>query len=198
MKTEKLLSKPLCITLLSLAFIYGVALPFFWGNNPTLSTGTLSLLCEERKLYFWAWSTLSSLGVTLNIQYMYKKYGYKNKLLDFLCVMAIISACLIALTLGHPTDSWNPKRIVHWVSTGLFVVFLFAPVELFFLINLKKYKHFKLLTFCVLSILLVFLGIFIFIGKSGLMEMIPLAMLEVFLFVVNFVLGAQTAEPKKE
>lgn len=198
MKTEKLLSKPLCITVLVLAFIYGIALPFFWGNDPTSSTGTLSLLCEDKKPFFWAWSTLSSLGVILNIQYLYKKYRYKNNFLNVLCVISFISACLIALTLGHPIDSWNPKRIVHWIATGLFVVFIFAPVELFFILNVNKFKHFKILTVCVLSILLTFLGIFIFVGKSGLMEMIPLAMLEIFLFAVNFVMGPAKTTDKEE
>lgn len=198
MKTEKLLSKPLCIALLALAFVYGIALPFFWGNDPTSPTGTLSLLCEDRKLYFWLWGILSSLSVILNIQYMYKKFGYKNKLLNFSCILSFLNVCLIAITLGHPIDSWNPKRVVHWIATGMFVVFTFIPVEAFFILNFKKYKHFKLLTFCALSIILTFVGIFVFVGKSGLMEMIPLAMLQVFLFIVNFALNLTVTETNKE
>ena len=77
MKTEKIFSKPLCITVLFAAFVYGLALPFFWGNNPASELGTLSLLCEDRKAWFWLWGVLTSGGILINTQYMYKKFGMK-------------------------------------------------------------------------------------------------------------------------
>ena len=147
---DKILAKPFLIALLAVSFIYGLVLPFMWGNDPLSELGTLSLLCENRKIYFWAWGLLVSLGIVLNAQYMYKSFSYKNKLLDTFCILSVISVIGIALTLGHSIDSWNPKRILHWVATGMFIAFIFAAVGLFFVFNRKKFKSFNTLVLCCL------------------------------------------------
>lgn len=186
MKREKFLSVPVCIILLVFAFVYGLALPFFWGNDPTSPLGTLSLLCEDRKIYFWLWGMLTSGSILLNTQYMYKKFGYKSRFFDILCILAFLSMVCVALTLGHSIDSWNPKRVLHWVATGCFIAFTVASIALFFIFNRKKHKSFDILTLCTFLILGSFVAIFVFVGKSALMEMVPLALIEVFIFIVNF------------
>ncbi|MBQ3087640.1 MAG: hypothetical protein IKM24_07355 [Clostridia bacterium] len=179
-------NKPFCITLLAVAFVYGLALPFFWGNDPTSELGTLSLLCENRKLWFWAWGLLTAGSVAVNAQYMYKKFNCKSKILDAFCILSMIGVCCIALTLGHSIEDWNPKRILHWVATGVFIVFLMASVVLFFIFNIKKHKAFPALTVCTFLILATFGILFGVMGKSAIMEMVPIAMLQILLFVVNF------------
>ena len=47
--------------------------------------------------------------------------------------------------------------------------------------NIKKRKDFILPLIMLVLILLTFVVIFVFVGKSALMEMIPLALLQVFL-----------------
>lgn len=178
--------KPFCITILALGFVYGLILPFMWGNNPASETGTLSLLCENRKIYFWIWGILTSGGIIANTQYMYNKFSYKSKLMNTLCLLGFISMSMIALTLGHSIEDWNPKRIAHWVATGIFIALTVAPILLFFIFNRKKYKHFDLLAFVTVMILMTFVVIFAVVGKSSLMEMIPIALMELFLFVINF------------
>lgn len=175
-----------CIISLAAAFVYGLVLPFCWGNNPASELGTLSLLCENRKIYFWLWGILTSGSIILNTQLMYRKYNYKNKFFNVLCVLGFLSVCTVALTLGHSIEDWNPKRIAHWVATGLFIAFTLAPIVLFFIVNIKKQKHFGLFTAISFLILATFLVIFAVVGKSSLMEMVPIAMMEVFLFVINF------------
>ena len=186
MLKERIFNKPVCIIWLLLAFVYGLALPFFRGNNPASELGTLSLLCEDRKAYFWLWGILTGGGIIANTQYMYNKFSYKNKFFDALCTISFISMCFIALTLGHSIEDWNPKRIAHWVATGVFIALTVAPILLFFLKNIKLHKQFTALALCTVGILMTFVVIFVFIGKSALMEMIPIALIEVFLFVVNF------------
>ena len=183
---EKILSKPLCIGLLLIAFVYGLALPFFWGNNPASELGTLSLLCEDRKGWFWLWGILTSGSLIMSTQYMYKSYKIKNKWLDGMCVAGFGRMCLIALTLGHSIEDWNPKRIAHWVATGVFIVFTMAPIALFFIVYRKRFEYFNIFTVCTFIILGTFIVIFAFVGKSALMEMIPIALMEVFMFIVNF------------
>lgn len=195
---RKIVSKPLCIILLLCAFVYGLALPFFWGNNPVSEFGTLSLLCENRKAWFWLWGILTSGSIFLNTQYMYRKFGFRGKLYDILGVLSVVSMALVALTLGHSIEDWNPKRIAHWVATGLFIAFTIASIALYFMINRKKHKAFDILTLCTFGVLATFLVIFAVVGKSSLMEMIPLALIEIFLFVVNFtpVVKPQTVQEK--
>lgn len=194
---NKILSKPLCIGILFCAFAYGLALPFFWGNNPASELGTLSLLCEDRKAWFWLWGMLTSGGIYINSLYMFDKFAIKSKLCSVLGALGIVSMAVVALTLGHSIEDWNPKRIAHWVATGVFIAFTVASIALYFIINRKKHKAFGVLTLCVFGILATFLIIFIAVGKSALMEMIPLAMIEVFLFTVNFT-PAVKAQTKQE
>lgn len=186
MKTEKLLSKPICMTLLICGFIYGLILPFCWGNNPLSPTGTLSVLCEDKKLFFWIWGILGAGGLALNVQYLYKKFEIKNRFLNILCILSFLSMIGVALTLGHDITTWNPKRIIHWIATGAFIILLIASISLFFIIYIKQFRHFGILAICSLSVLAVFLFMFLVIGKSGLMEIIPLAMIQIFMFTVNY------------
>ena len=188
MKTENKIMKPLCICTLCCAFVYGLVLPFCWGNDPTSELGTLSLLCESggRQVWFWIWGILSSGSIVLNTQYMYRKFESRNRFLDVLCILGFIGIICVALTLGHPIDSWNPKRILHWVATGFYIVFTIAPIALFFIINIKKFKRFGIFTICSFLILATFLLLFGIMGKSAVMEMVPLAMFEILLFVVNY------------
>ena len=188
--------KPVCIVFLLGAFVYGLALPFFWGNNPATETGTLSLLCENRKIYFWLWGILTSGGLFLNTQYMYKKFSYKSKFLNALCVLGFVSMMCVALTLGHSIEDWNPKRLAHWIATGCFIAFTVASIALFFIFNIKKHKQFKILTVCTFLILGSFVVIFAVVGKSAVMEMVPLALIEAFMFIVNFT-PAVKAEKKE-
>lgn len=186
MKKSKIISKPVCMAVLICAFIYGLALPFFWGNNPASEFGTLSLLCEDRKAWFWLWGMLIAGGNFINAKYMRNKFGFDNKIYDILGVLSIVSVAVVALTLGHSIDDWNPKRIAHWVATGIFIAFTMMAITFYFIFNRKKYKSFNLLTVGMFIILATFLVIFIGVGKSALMEMVPIAMLQIYMFVINF------------
>ena len=122
----------------------------------------------------------------MNTQYMYRKFSFKSKFYDVLCALSFISVCVVALTLGHSIENWNPKRIAHWMATGIFIAFTLLPIVLFFMKNIKKHKQFVAFTVVAFMILATFLVIFAVVGKSALMEMIPIAMMQIFLFVVNF------------
>ena len=197
MKRNILLSRGFCIGFLAVAFVYGLVLPFCRGNNPASETGTLSLLCEDRKLFFWIWGILTSGSIIANTQYMYRRFSYKNRLYDTLCILAFISMAMIALTLGHSIEDWNPKRVAHWIATGVFIALTVAPILLFFLKNRKAHKQFTALALCTVGILMTFVVIFVFVGKSALMEMIPIALIEIFLFAINFT-RAVKVHPLKE
>ena len=115
-----------------------------------------------------------------------------------LCVLGFLGMCLVALTLGHSIEDWNPKRIAHWVATGFFIAATVASIALFFIINRKKHPKFNMLAVCTFLILGTFVVIFATVGKSALMEMIPLALIEIFLFAVNFTPWIKSENSEKQ
>jgi len=178
-------NKYVCISFFALALIYGIVLPFCWGNDPSTMYGTLSLLCENHIPFFWIWAVLTGGCFLFNTEYMYMKFGYKNRLLDAFLLLSVIGMFIIAATLGHSIENWNPKRVLHWTGTIMYILFIAAAILLFFLLNLKI-KGFKALA---VIMAVVFAGIavwFIILGRSGYMEMVPVAAVEILLFVVNF------------
>lgn len=183
---NKSIDKKLCLVWLIAAFVYGSILPFCWGNDPLDPLGTLSILCAAHKPFFWLWVLLCGGANLININYMYKRYDYDNKALKILSVVTFLAACGIAATLGHPVDSWNLKRIIHWVVTGLYVAGLGVCIGFFGLMNKKKNKQYLAVFFCVILIVVIFVAWLLIIGKSGIHEMVSYALLQILLFLLNF------------
>lgn len=111
--------------------------------------------------------------------------------------MSFISMLGVALTLDHSTLDWNPKRLIHWITTGLFIAFTLLPIFLFFMLNRKKYKNFTVMGLMVLLVLAAFAIIFIGVGKCALMEMIPIAMMLILMLVANFTPILKNGDVKK-
>lgn len=180
--------------LLAAAFVYGLVLPFCWGNDPADPLGTLSHLCENRKLYFWIWTFLDGGAYAANTYLLYKKYGGAGKYIKTLPVIAFISAVVIAATLGHPITDWNPKRVAHWVATGAYIGFIALSLAAYALKNIKKDAIFVKLLIAVLCELAIFLLWFVIFGKSGYLEVICHALVQILLFIFNFVIDKQKKE----
>lgn len=190
-------NKYLCIAFFVPALIYGLVLPFCWGNNPAEPLGTLSLLCEHHQPWFWLWTILTGGCFFFNVQHMYGKFNYKNKLLDAFTVLMLLGMILIAATLNHSLADWNPKRVAHWTGAVLYAVFTIGSVLLFFVLNIKR-KGFLPFAIIMLAVPFVVLGWLLLIGKSGYMEIIPNAFMEILVFVVNFTGILKPEEEKSE
>lgn len=175
----------ICKLILPIAFVYGLILPFCWHNNVLDPMGTLSLLCEDRKLFFWLWGILGSGGIVLNSIYLYKSCSCTSRLIRLMSLLSFVGMCAIAATLGHSIADWNPKRVLHWIATGVFIVLTFLPLFLCFVTKRREYKSFGKFAVVVLLILACFAVIFIVVGKCALMEMVPMALMQLFLFLLN-------------
>lgn len=189
--------KPFCMFFLIAGFVYGLVLPWCWGNNPFDEFGTLSILCEDRKFFFWIWVVLVGGAYLLNTIFAFRKFKDESRFLRILSVLTFIACCAIALSLKHDVHSWNPKRIVHWIATGLYIACVALSVFIFLMRNRKKFKGFNALA--ILTVLLVAtIPVWLLtIGKSAMMEMIPNAFFQIMLFVLNFVLPVKEIEPKE-
>lgn len=193
---QKLLSKPVCLFFLIAGLIVGNGIMFLFGNDPSQPLGTISILCEDRKYLFWIWALFVVGGYFLNTLYAYRKYRETSKLLLFISVFAVIAACGIGLSLKHDVTTWNPKRIVHWISTGVYMVSLGLSLTIFLLKNAKRYKGFTALGIGVLAIMCGIAVWLLTLGKSGLMEMVPNTLLELLLLLLNFILPVRPKEPE--
>lgn len=189
--------KPFCMFFLIAGFVYGLVLPWCWGNNPFDEFGTLSILCEDRKFFFWIWVVLVGGAYLLNTIFAFRKFKDESRFLRILSVLTFVACCAIALSLKHDVHSWNPKRIVHWIATGLYIACVALSVFIFLMRNRKKFKGFNALA--ILTVLLVAtIPVWLLtIGKSAMMEMIPNAFFQIMLFVLNFVLPVKESEPKE-
>ncbi|MDO4380894.1 MAG: hypothetical protein Q4D20_08480 [Clostridia bacterium] len=189
--------KPFCMFFLIAGFVYGLVLPWCWGNNPFDEFGTLSILCEDRKFFFWIWVVLVGGAYFFNTNFAFRKFKDESRFLRVLSVLTFVACCAIALSLKHDVHSWNPKRIVHWIATGLYIACVALSVFVFLMRNRKKFKGFNALA--ILTVLLVAtIPVWLLtIGKSAMMEMIPNAFFQIMLFVLNFVLPVKEIEPKE-
>ncbi len=161
-------------------FVYGLLLPFFLGQQSCIGAWNNFASLRGQKAFFWLWAVFTAGSVIVNVQYMYKKFSFNNKLLNTLCVLGLFSMVVVALTLGHSIDSRNPKRLAQRIATGLFIAFVVASMVLFFFLERKKHNSFKILMLCVFLVLASFLVIFAVVGKSAVMEMVPIALLQIF------------------
>ncbi len=192
---QKLLSKPVCLTFLLIGVVFGNGMMFLHGNNPADPLGTISLLCEDRKYLFWIWAFFVVGGYFLNTLYAYRKYDEHSRFLRALCVLAVVAAFGIGLSLKHDVTTWNPKRIVHWTSTGVYMATLALSLFLFLLKNARRYEGFDLMAAIVLLMAAGIVAWLLTLGKSGLMEMVPNTLLEILLLFLNFILPVRRKAP---
>lgn len=181
-------SQPLALFLLIGALAYGSALPFCFGNNPFDELGTLSILCEDRKLMFWIWVFFVGGGYLVNTNYTYKKYKDNSKFLRIMSAVTFLACCAIALTLKHDVTTFvnNPKRLIHWIATGLYIVCLGASMFIFIMRNRKRYTGFNILAVCILCIVALVPVWLLAFGKSAMMELVPNFLFQVMLMYMNF------------
>lgn len=181
-----LFSPAFCLIFLFVAYGFGLVLPWLWGNDPFSPLGTLSILCEDRKLVFWVWAILIGGSYFFNTNFAYRKYGEKSKFLRVLTVVTFFALCTIALTLKHDVTTWGPKRIAHWIATGAYIVCVGLSVFIFLVKNVKRYKGFGVLAALVFLTAISIAVWLLVLGKSAMMEAVPNASMQILLAVLNF------------
>lgn len=194
-KTRNILTTPAaCSVFFAAALLIGVILPFCWGNDPGDKYGTLSLLCEDRKAWFWLWTALTGGCFYCNLNRMFIRYGNDKKYLR-VCVFVMLAGMIItAASLKHSILTLNPKRIIHWAGAIMYAAFALLSNFLFYLSMLKRDRRFVIpfaLTCAMISGMLIWLFV---IGRSGYMEFIPVAIMEIMMFVIAV---TDAIKPKK-
>lgn len=179
-------NRALCLAFLCVAFVYGLVLPFCWGNDPSDTYGTLSLLCEHRVGWFWLWAVLTGGAFLLNLERLYDTHGCRSRLPDISAMLSLCGMFLTAATLNHSIETINPKRVLHWIGAILYAAFLLAAFLIFFWIASRKDRRFLPFLAIAAATAVGMLVWLLVIGRNGYMEMIPLALYQILLFILNF------------
>ena len=177
---------PLSLGLLAAAFVYGLVLPFCWGNDPADTLGTLSILCEHRVGWFWIWAVLTGAAFALNIARACARYGCRTRLPDLFALLSLFGMLLTAATLNHSIADWNPKRVAHWIGAILYAAFLLAAFIVFSAVSVKRWPRMWLLLGGTIAVGIAVLVRLLAFGRNGYMEIIPIALMELALGLLNY------------
>lgn len=172
-------NRALCMAVLAMALIYNVI--FGCVRNPLGEDNTISWIGYDHPYGFLLWGALTAGAFYLNILYLYRKYGYTGKI----GTVALNLAPFMGFTVLFVND-WGWEHVIHWIGAIGFIALNGAALLLFFLHNFKKHISYRLTTFGVALLLLGMLVILLTVGKSGLLELIPIWLALILLFVINF------------
>lgn len=150
---------------------------------------TASMIGLEFPWHFRMWGVFSSLSIFTNTLYMYNKYSYNSRLG---IILGSIGSAAIFITVNCPsageeihTDSL--RCMAHWASALVFAALCAVPMLLFLLKKTReKNKKFTVAFISFGVILVLMLMLLIFVGKSGIIENIPVWAAYVIFFLANF------------
>lgn len=177
-QTSLLESKALCVSLLLMALVFNVI--FGCLRNPLGEDNTISWIGYDHPFGFIVWGTLTAAAFYVSISRIYRHYNYSGKL----GTAALHIAPFMAATFVFIND-WGWEHVIHWIGAIGFIALNGAALLLFFLHNFKKHVSYKITTFAVAAMLLAMLVILLTIGKSGLLELVPIWISMILLILIN-------------
>lgn len=177
-QTSLLESKALCVSLLLMALVFNVI--FGCLRNPLGEDNTISWIGYDHPFGFIVWGTLTAAAFYVSISRIYRRYNYSGKL----GTVALHIAPFMAATFVFIND-WGWEHVIHWIGAIGFIALNGAALLLFFLHNFKKHISYKITTFAVAAMLLAMLVILLTIGKSGLLELVPIWISMILLILIN-------------
>ena len=166
----------------------------FLGEEPFINKVkfvTASMIGLEFPWLFRVWGVLGSASVFINTLYCYRKYGYNSKAG---IIAGSIGAIAIYITVNCPSVGSDPapyfprpRMLGHWAGALIFAVGCAAPVVIFLFSTAKRFKgRFAATAVAFVGLLLVMLVLLITVGKSAIIENIPMIAAYILLFLFNF------------
>lgn len=171
-------NRKVLVAVLFMALIFNVI--FGCLRNPLGEDNTISWIGYDHPIGFLFWGTVTGSAFFLNILHIYRKHGYNGKIGTVALYAAPFMACSFVFI-----NDWGWEHVVHWIGAIGFIALNGAALLLFLLHNFKKHISYKLTTFGVALMLLAMLVILLTVGKSGLLELIPIWIALILLFLIN-------------
>ncbi len=160
--------------------------PEQFGN--ILTDVTASMLGLRYPLYFRLWGIFSSLSIFTNVLYMYRKNNYYGKAG---IIITSLGCAALFITVNVPSAGLDlvmtPRCLSHWASALIFA-FLGAAGVILYLIHKCKEKNKKYIIATVIfgGVLALMLVLLVTVGKSAFIENLPMWVVYVLLFIINF------------
>lgn len=159
---------------------------------------TASMIGLEWPWLFRGWGIFASASIFMNTMYTYRRYNYNNKAA---VILGLLGSAAIYMTINLPSYGENkdfsvPRCSVHWAGALLFAACCAAPLIIFlFSKAIKEKGRFLVALIAFAGILLLMLVLLVTVGKSAVIENIPMIVAYVLLFILNFtnVFGKQEA-----
>ena len=179
----------------------------FLGDQPFIEKVkfvTASMIGLDYPWCFKGWGIIASATVFTNTLYAYRKYGYHSRLG---VVLGSIGSAAIYVTINCPSMGEDihfdsARCMAHWIGALLFAFCCAIPMVLLLINKARELKGpflAGLIVFC--AILLTMLVLLITVGKSAIIENIPMQAAYVLLFLLNFTnvfTPAKKAKPMAE
>lgn len=151
---------------------------------------TASMIGLSCPWHFRGWGVFASATVFMNTMYTYRKYNYNSRLG---VIMGSIGSAAIYMTINCPSmgdkdkDFSVPRCSVHWAGALLFAVCCAAPLVIFLFNKARKEKGRYLFGLIVFGAILALMAVLLVaVGKSAIIENIPMVAAYVLLIMLNF------------
>ncbi len=137
---------------------------------------------------FKLWCVFSGISVFTNTLYMYRKNNYRNSA-GIIC--SSIGCAALFITVNVPSAGedlvMTLQCLSHWSTALIFAVLGAAGVVIFLVHKCKeKEKKYIITTAIFVGILALMLVLLVIVGKSALIENLPMWAAYIVLFLVNF------------
>ena len=164
----------------------------FFGDQPFIEKVkfiTASMIGLDFPWHFRGWGVIASATVFSNTLYAYRKFGYHSRVG---VILGSIGSAAIYVTINCPSMGEemhldSPRCMAHWTGALLFAFCCAAPMVLLLINKARELKGrflVGLIVFC--AILLTMLVLLLTVGKSAIIENIPMQAAYVLLFLLNF------------
>lgn len=150
---------------------------------------TASMIGLSHPWCFRFWGILASESVFVNTMYIFRKYNYSNA---FAVILGSLGSAAIFMTINLPSMGEelylnSPRCLGHWSGALLFAALCAAPLVIFLFVKAKSGDKKFILTMIIFCLILAaMLVLLITVGKSAIIENLPMWAAYVIIFVLNF------------
>lgn len=164
----------------------------FFGNQPFIEkvkTITASMIGLDFPWHFRGWGVFASMTIFTNTMFAYRRYNYNSKLG---VILGSIGSAEIFVTINCPSMGEemhldSPRCMAHWAGALIFAFCCAAPMVILLFSKARKEKGAFLAAFIIFcAILATMLVLLITVGKSAIIENIPMQAAYILLFLLNF------------
>lgn len=164
----------------------------FFGDQPFIEkvkTITASMIGLDFPWHFRGWGVFASMTIFTNTMFAYRRYNYNSKLG---VILGSIGSAAIFVTINCPSMGEemhldSPRCMAHWAGALIFAFCCAAPMVILLFSKARKEKGAFLAAFIIFCVILAtMLVLLITVGKSAIIENIPMQAAYILLFLLNF------------